>query len=826
MFLIVPVFVVFKNLFVSGPLAWGDAPYFYPEALKELVNEPFGWVERGINFGGANLFLWISPLMLLYGVLGSSRVVFYLPALALSLITPVLLTRYLKLSAKVQFFSSLFYSINTYFILLVDGGQAGVALAYGLFPLVLLFLKKLADKPGLNSFFLGILFLFIQGVADPRVALICLFTAFLWLLIERKKVLYLIALFAAWLAMSAYWIYPLVRNGYQSVGIGVGNLNFISLLNSLLLYQPHWPGNEFGKLFTPPFYFVGIPLLIFAGLLLKAKKKIYLQLVALYLLFAFIAKGSNPPLGSWYQLFVDKTPFGFAFRDSSKFFIPLLLFAGILIGSAVEKIPKILQLISYIFILFLITPALLGKLNFVLSDRKHSQDYQIIYENLKKDGGFYRTAWFPEKYPLAFETANNPAVEARTLVNSRPFAVLNASEDVFNFLYNPGFVEWFRALGVKYLVLSGDPRNVTPTQKDKENWEVIKDLIGKTPGLEKKDWGISIPVYEVKDTRPQVFAVDQLTAVVGPSQTSDIRYQTSAVVYFEDGKFDPRLLEGKKPDSVKILFNGKDESDLVMSFLQEYFLLPAKSDWANYKTGDYLKYKYQLLIRGVQFRDFDYGKGIAFSTEAGENIEFDLKAEKAGEYILAVRVWGEAVKLNFEGNQINIKPSQKDNFSWYTQSVSLKKGKHKLILENQGGIQIVNVAALIPIAEWNKAQTLTKTFVDHFGTTTENKLSDKWKRVEFKKISPVRYEITAPKDSYWIIFTDSYHPGWKLKRGPLFHDSLPVFSMVSGFYIEPGWANTEIVFKGQEAFRWGLWFSLVTVLSLTITYLWFKGDKK
>ena len=88
------------------------------------------------------------------------------------------------------------------------------------------------------------------------------------------------------------------------------------------------------------------------------------------------------------------------------------------------------------------------------------------------------------------------------------------------------------------------------------------------------------------------------------------------------------------------------------------------------------------------------------------------------------------------------------------------------------------------------------------------------------------YKVTAPKDSYWIILSDSYHPKWKLKQGEKFHASLPVFSMLNAFYIEPDWTKTDIVFKGQESFRWGLWFSVVTILSLVIVYLYFKADKK
>lgn len=850
--LFVPVVLVFKNFFLPNPLAWGDAPYYYPEGLIGWLSGPYVWSDMGANFGGVNFFLWISPLMYLYGLLGSVfkfgndltiRLIFYFPSLILSLIGPYLFARYLKFSKLVAFFSSFVFTLNTYYLLLVDGGQVGVALAYGIFPFTLLFLKRLADSPSKRNFFVGLLTSVLLTAVDPRISIIAFIALLIWLFVEwlggerkpLKNLPFIVLVGLLIIAINLYWVIPLFKIGGGVMSLEVSKLKLLSLINPLLLFQPHWPGNIYGVISYPPFYFVLLPFFIFAGLLLKNKSKTLLTLLLLFLIFAFLVKGETAPLGGVYSFLVNTIPLGSAFRDSSKFFIPLILFAGILIGSTIENIIKrfkvnniisfIVLIVCYLYLLFLIAPALSGNLNFVLSDRKHSQDYQMIYQTLKKDEGFYRTVWFPEKYPLAFETSNNPAVEAKTLVNNRPFAVLNASEDVFNFLNNPGFVEWFRVLGIKYLILSGSPRNITPTLKDKENWEEIKDLIGKTPGLEKKDWGISIPVYEVSDTRPKVFAVDKLTAVVGPEPlfSSSLPF---AAVYFEDGKFDPRLFEGLNKDSVKILFNGKEELDLTMSFLQRHFAGYSKSGWANYNGADYLKYKYQLLIRGVVFRDFDYGKGISFSTEKGERIEFDLKAEMAGEYILAVRSWGEAIKLDFEGNIVSISPSQKDNFSWYTKQVSLKKGNHKLILENQGGTQIVNVAALVPIAEWNKAQAFSKTYLAHFGTTTENKLSDKWRSVDFEKISPVRYEITAPKDSYWVILADSYHAEWKLKQGELFHDSLPVFSMLNAFYMEPNWTKTDIVFKGQEAFRWGLWFSVVTVLSLTIVYLYFKADKK
>jgi hypothetical protein len=161
-------------------------------------------------------------------------------------------------------------------------------------------------------------------------------------------------------------------------------------------------------------------------------------------------------------------------------------------------------------------------------------------------------------------------------------------------------------------------------------------------------------------------------------------------------------------------------------------------------------------------------------------------------------------------------------FSWETKLVEQKKGNYHLVLENPGGLDVVNVVALIPKKKFDEAERLANTFIEHFGTggIKEAKLH----KVLFEKISPVRYKITAPENANWIVFTDSYHNQWKLKQGDLLHNSLPIYSMVNGFYIEPNWTKTEIVFEGQKQVRWGIYYSIVSALILVIFYLW-KNDR-
>jgi len=526
--LIIPAIFIFRPLFLPGSLAWGDAPYFYQEGLIELFLEPSAWTSRGNNFGGVNQFLWLSPLMLFYGALNKFiglgndliiRLLFYFPSLILATVTPILFVKYLKLPTRVQFFASLFYVFNTYYLLLIDGGVVGVALAYGLFPLTLLYLKKFIDEPNKKTFFASLFVLFAHTVVDPRIVIIAIVTLLIWIvvesIVERKIVLLkrlhlLLLLGLANIALGAYWIIPLFKIERDGLSVGISGVGVPSFLNSLLIFLPHWPNNIFGEISKPPFYFIGVAILIVFGLLYKGKTKLPIVLAVCYTLLVFVAKGGTEPFGQWYSWLINNLALGFAMRDSTKFFIPLTLFGGILIGLAAEKFKgKWTTLIIYIYLLFLVFPAVVGNLNFVLSNRTHSTDLDKIYKNLKKESGFFRTAWFPEQHPLAFQAEEMPALNAKDLVNYRPFTTMNTgSFDKFNFLHNPDFIDWFQALGIRHLIFSGNQRVVGLSNEEQVLWDDLLERTATTSGLIEEDWDTQTPIYSVVETRPQMYAIE------------------------------------------------------------------------------------------------------------------------------------------------------------------------------------------------------------------------------------------------------------------------------------------------------------------------------
>jgi hypothetical protein len=844
--LAVPALFVFRNLFVDGSLAWGDAPYFYSEGFSELIDKPYAWTARDNNFGGPNRFLFMYPLMFLFGIFSSFTnitgdlivsIYFYLPAVVLSFISPSLFTKNLGFSRKARFFTSLLYGLNTYFLLLIDGGQVGTLLAYSVFPLSLLCVKKYFDKPRINNYVLATMSLSLVAVGDPRIALISILVQVLWVTFEgllAKNAFKLVKIITGFLLISSFWLIPLLLIPGDQLSTDISKLNLYSLLNSFFLFQPHWSGNIFGQVTPPSPLFALMPLLIFAGFLFKQKKK-YLIFASLFVFFAFLSKGATPPFGFIYDFTVNNIPFGFVFRDSSKFFIPLVLFAGMLIGMTVEKFKKKwFAILVYLYLLFTMSPALLGKLNFVLSKRVYSQDFSRVYQKLKKETLFARTLWFPERHPLAFQTHSLPALDARGLADERPFASMTVgSYDRFNFLHNNQFLEWSNILGIKYLVLSGDYRKVKPNDDDIKDWEALEKVVSGNRSLIKEDVGEDISFYSLPEVKPNIFSVDRLIVVVGGDEVYEGfkgAIGNNAFVFAEDGIFNSEILLDEVIKSVVFVFSNKDKTDLSASFLKDVFIDPkenARSDWGYYSNDNYLLWKYQLLIRDIETKEHNYSKGVALSTKVGETIEFELPINTDGEYVVMIRSLSkdldDILKIELGGGEDIVTNFRPGSFKWHFMSYKLKKGMHRLKITNQKGLHAIGTVGMVSSTRWKEVSALSENVLDRFDRYDLEEVdaledNSNWKRVEVKKINPTKFQLSSTNHGGWIIFTDSYHPLWEIVKGKNNLKPVPVYSVVNGFYLPESEGDYQLVFKGQKYLVIGGIVTILTILLFLTVY--------
>ncbi len=848
-FIVVAVILVFRNFILSGQLVWGDAPFFYFQNYKSFISLPSAWITRGNTFGGINLFLFIHPIMVLYGILGNYlhlsndvvlRILFYVPSLIFGFCGTYLFVRYYKYSYTVTFFAVLIYLINTYYLLLIDGGQVGVVLAYGLFPFVLYFIVKAIDKETIINFLITLLLSFILTIIDFRVSAICIFTA----LVFTKRFKVLVSLSILLIALSSYWIIPVLKLTASSISTDVTSLQTTSLLNALFLFSPNWPSNQFGKTIAPYFYFSLVPILIFLPLFISKNKK-HIWLVLYFLVFAFIVKGASGPIGGIYSLFVN-TRLGSVMRDSTKFYMPLMLFGGMLIGISVEeiisrlgkRISLIFQGIVFLFFLFLVWQTLLGRMNGVLGKNSDLSSYQRIEEKISSQNGFLRSAWFTEKSPFAFHTEEKQALDAKDLVNFRPFATTNVGTgDRFNFINNTNYLDWFNLMGIRYLVLNGNPRVSTSLSKsDQDDWDRLNKLLVEDKRLKKINIGTSFPVYENTNIHPNTFFIDKAFIVIG----GDDIYQKFSVIdknfsvgnqgflFVEDGKVDPYSLQNVASTSAVVIFNNETKDDLKMSFLQHNFLKISDSiysQWAMRKADDYLSWKFELLTKGIDQHSFDYGKGIAFSTVAGEKIDFKINIPEKGDYWLITRTMSASdsavLEESFNGITDSIDHKNTGVFSWNIKGpIGLNKGDKTLTFKNNGGLQVVNTVALVSVNDMKIADQMTTNFL---GTFKHLDVSNSKDISEIKKIihgSKWESFDRIPSRQGWIVFTDTFNSNWILSKRNEDLNSYPMYSMINSFYYNPEWGDIKIVFKGEDDVRWGIYWSSFTLITVIIIVLW------
>lgn len=876
--IIIPIILGFRFLMSSNHLVWGDAPFFYKEGLKELFFEPFSWTERGNALGGINSFLWLSPWMILYGVFGTVlnlgndliiRILFYIPSIVLSVLGPIFLGKYLKLNKITLFFSSLFYVFNTYYLLILDGGQVGIALAYGTFPFLVLFSKKLVDKVSVLNFFLTLLFSFIVLTVDPRFYVIGLITVIVWQILEAiliknifklKGILYIVLTLIILIPLNFYWIYPYLKLGIPGLSTDVTSLQLNSLLNMVFLYQPHWFSNIFGKVSYPPFYFVIIPILLVFNLFLKNNKK-FLPIFGTFLFLAFFAKGSTPPLEEIFYWFVKNVPFAESFRDSSKFFTPLFLLGGFLVGNSIERLHRkyskffIIPFSFFIYLLFLVSPLFLGKFQWNLSNR-NNKNLNQIYELLKNDSqDFFRSAWFYEKSPLSFETNKKPSLNAKELVDFRPFSALNAgSYDALNFMHQGNWQDWFRLLGIKYLIFSGNSRQVELSEKETLNWNEFLDFVDKEKGLTRIEDLKDYPTYQLNNTNPEIFGVEKLFLIVGADDIYEkieknfggFSRSNQGFIFTEDGVTDLSEFLDISSKSAVLVYNSKNKNDLEMNYFKEYFVSAKSfknSQWSTWNSEDYLEWKFQLLTRGVDLKEFDYKKGIAFSTEPNEIISYSLKVPKEGEYIPVFRILSskesEGVWTKVYERKKLFKSKEANLFSWDIQEpIFLNKGKVSVDLENTGGLNVVNTFALIPKEFFDEGISFSDNLIDKFeiiDLSTSNGLAylinlisnQKWSELEYTNEKILSFDFVEKKEEInWIILSQRYNPNWQILIGDLVYKPLPFYSVVNGFYVDSKWQKFSIKFKGQEDFRWGVYVTTISTLLLIIIFITLQDERK
>jgi len=465
--LIVVILLIYRNWFISIPIMGGDFS-LSGISIKDIGLYPFSWFLSNLGYNGSFL-LFAYPLNIplfvfasFIGVSLAENLLYFYSFIILSLFSSGYVFKKMFKESSFWIISSLLFTANTYILMVVGGGQMGIALSYSITPLVIYCFIKLIDSENLKNSFIAALILSLQLVFDLRIAYITL-TAILiyWLVkvLENISLKYILksVLFtfiipgAISLFINFFWILPTIatrQNPIEQLGAAystegaVKYLSFANFENAIGLMHPNWPENIFGKIgFMKP-EFLLLPILAFASLFFVNKikdlrpKTYVLYFALLGLLGAFLAKGANDPFGGAYLWMFDHFPGFIMFRDPTKWYLLVTISYSILIPFTTWKIYELLKLktknlklkiTKYIpglfiilvlgYLLFLIRPALFVKLTGTFKSTVIPNEYVRLSNYLSSQNNFSRTLWVPITQRFGFYSNNHPEISASDFFN-------------------------------------------------------------------------------------------------------------------------------------------------------------------------------------------------------------------------------------------------------------------------------------------------------------------------------------------------------------------------------------------------------------------------
>lgn len=900
--------LIYGSWFLSNRHIASDLHLAFKKDLLEYFSFPYTWGARAaVGMGEYALsVLWNWPVGLFYGFLDKLGISFDIAVkvfllfgfLAIGCFSLNKLLGRLNISPLGESIAGVFFLINTYALLLVDGGQINLAVSYSLLPLAFVLYKDAIEEDIWRKRILFSLGLLAVSVFDIRIVyfvvlLITLNFLFEFISISHKKRLavttnYLMLGLVSGVVLAgfhAYWILPallakapVLPATYQRV-TQTSFLSFAAWKHALLLLQPHWYKNVFGKVAPIRAEFMLVPILVFLAPLLRRKSREVGFWLLVALVSVFLVKGANPPLPGVYPWLFANVPGFSLFRDPTKFFFLVALSYSVLLGVTVDEVtkrlPKIKTAIVVVlaaYFVVLARPVWLGRMTGTFSKPIYEKEYFGLAEKFEEDKDFGRVFWIPTKAPLGYSSPIHPSVEASRLVQKRPFAIGTVGTyETFNFLREAPFMgELFDIAAIKYLAYPfPDTKREELKQDNIDYYYAFLNQLSNFPWVKEKVNEPPVAVLETKKHQEHFFVAPNTWFIVGSDRIywdladTGFKLAENALIFVEErGGVAKRLAE--IPDARVVLYD-KELIDLAASFLPaDKFIFPAaqldfdpdETGWWKREAFDLISWRAFLQEKyGLDNLDFDYGGGWA----VGEGVKAKELKVKSGEFskgnVLLARLMKSSSggKVEFyQGNnligEVETKTEKPEkvkvkltgyaeipdqifeydgaDFSWF--EIGKLKQDAEITIKTKGGINVINALASVPEADWQKVVEKASGLQSEGKMLSWDNLSEAEKgklfqansdvRVFHERVSPTHYKvkISGLDSPVTLAFSETYDSLWELEG----QTSYPLYSLINGFTVEED-GEHDVYFSAQKYVLPGLVISgltLILVFSALIIY--------
>lgn len=872
--LIILLSLVYWQWFLPGPKVANDFPLVSADSLKSLMDFPMTWTERGGDgLGIYSIFsLWSYPASLIMGALANlglsfsllERLFFIFPFLILGSLGIWKFLGFYKFSVKAKFISSVFYLANTYIILLIDGGQLLIVLAYAFFPLSFLAIEKAIGQTW-HKKILASLGVVLLGFLDIRFVFVLLLLSLLRFLYgfflpngkERKfwikqwGSLGVISI-TIFIGFNAFWLisyssFPLNQDTFSKL-TQITSSAEANIGHSMLVISPHWYKNIFGQISKLRPEFIFIPILAFLAPLIKKRKFTVGFWLMVAVVAIFLSKGLAQPFPDVYSFLYSKVPGFSLFRDSTKFFFLLALSFTFLIAVSIDwllnkykslKFKFVISFLLVFYLLFLIRPLFLNQMTGMLSSPANTGEFNEIAKTFQNDFSFSRIFWIPSTQPLTYSDSAHPVVEALRMTEKRPFAsAIKGTYELFNYLREAPYMgQLFDVSAIGYIAYpSLDKTKENVSSDDISYYQTFFNQLANLPWV-TGDLSTSAPVFKVNTHQDKFFPVSNIWWVIGSdkiyneaTKSAKLALSNNALIFAEENAGLGKQIS-EFPEAKVVLYD-KNTTDLAASFIDsEDLVFPSKllgrepdvSGWWKREGKDLIGWRYFLKTKyGIDNQDFDLGGGWA----VGEGkLNLELKSENGKlrkDMVLLARVLesSQSGNLSFYTGQdlvgkVNTK-TENTNVRWFEVGTLGKDGA-ELTIKSEGQINVVNALASLPKEVWqsylSKVDLLKNSgrIKDYIPENADvNNVS-----VSYKEHSPTKYEVSIKglKKETMIIFSSNYDNLWKLGN----QSSVPIYSLLNGFKVDKN-GSFEVTFEPQNKILPGLVVSIL-VFAATLSFL-------
>ena len=481
-----------------------------------------------------------------------------------------------------------------------------------------------------------------------------------------------------------------------------------------------------------------------------------------------------------------------------------------------KYIPRLFIVFVFLYLLWLIKPALLHKVGGTFETTEIPQDYQVLADFLAEDKDFSRTFWLPRKDNFGFYSWLHPSVFAEDFVcearEKRPLSSLMT--DKYNFLsyfQNPAAREIFKILGLKYVIVPFDSQEeifLSDRKYDERKYQRRIDILDKVPWLSTKGQAFRIGLYEADFETKHFFPAKSVFFVVGADDlyqeipTSPDFQLSDAGFYFFEENF------GEKPklnENDVLVFNKKNKNDLTLSFLENEYAYPffpflKEKDVPGWQAIDLVN---SARTTGLGNIGFDFGQNMVLSRDSG-SFKFSFDVSRDGECEIFIRVlanrFGGELQLTHEpdpmfigtvqGSASRRSPAGKeatgvsacgstldnnkcvrvetkgkaDEFVWKKigSDIFLSKGKHELFVKNRRGLNALNLLAVLPKEKFLEYQKRAEEYLGNqnvfyiFNNDEEFKIPEEILGKETPEVSSKMLSLTK----YLVEIGNAKEPFW------------------------------------------------------------------